>query len=421
VTQSLRGLFCCEHFTRRVCPAEVGRGLGPALCHRSRLTLRGETMRGLAGSLRSKPSLGGSKTTPYWFALARRWALLGVVATATVFAAEPRHRKVILDEDVGAASDSNLQALALLLQAPEVDLVGVTVVAGDGPLEPATKQVTALLEAAGRTNVAVAEGAAAPLVNTRGELKQWEEKFGRRSWKGMWNDETAPKATSPKDASEGEATGHPRVVVATEAAAEFMVRQVRAQPGEITLIALGPLTNLALACALDPGFSANVRELVIATGTFDRKTRTLVGSNFNSYFDPEASRIVYRHPWKSVLAVSPESFDNIIITPAMEQAVAGSQTNLTRHLLRTPNPSRKYPMWDEAAVILWLDPSIATISFERYVDIELDRGAGYGRIEMWPEGQQPGFGEPRARVVIDIDQERFNRRFVELMTAPARE
>jgi inosine-uridine nucleoside N-ribohydrolase len=315
-------------------------------------------------------------------------------------------------KDVGAASDSNLQALALLLQAPDVDLIGVTVVAGDGPLAPATQHVTALLAAVGRTEVSVAAGAAAPLVNTRAEMKQWEEKFGRRSWKGMWNDRTAPRAPVPANEIPARA--------ATESAAQFLVRQVRAQPGEITLIALGPLTNVALACALDPDFSTNVRELVIATGIFDRKTHALVGSNFNSYFDPEASRIVYRHPWKSVLAVSPESFDNIVITPAMEQAVAGANTSLTRHLLRSPNPSRKYPMWDEASVVLWLDRSLTTVLFERYLDIDLDCGAGYGRVLMWPEGRQPGVGEPKALVVIDIDRERFNRRFVELMIAPTR-
>ncbi len=325
--------------------------------------------------------------------------------------AEAVRRKVIIDEDVGAASDSNIQSIALLLQAPEVDLLGITVVTGDGPRDPAGAHVLRLVEAIGRTEVPVVPGAIAPLVNTRADMQAWEKKFGRIPWKGAWNDSPS-RPGSPLEP--------PRTKPADETAAEFLVRQARLHPGEISLIANGPLTNVALACALDPAFAGNLRELVICAGTFDLATQTLIGSNFNIYFDPEAARIVFRAPWKKLIAASPESMVGVTITPAMEQTVAAAHTRLTRHLLLSPNPGRKYIMWDEITTALWLDPSLATTTLDRYLDVDLERGAGYGKILAWEPGHQPGLGEPRVQVILRIDQPRFEKLFLQLIASVPR-
>jgi purine nucleosidase len=343
----------------------------------------------------------------------RRLLLLGFLALwwTEPAQAEAARRKVIIDEDVGAASDSNIQSIALLLQAPDVDLLGITVVVGDGPRDLAVAHVLRLVEATGRTEVPVVPGATAPLVNTRAEMLAWEKKFGRIAWKGAWNDPSSKPALP---------TEPPRTKPADETAAEFLVRQARLHPGEISLIANGPLTNVALACALDPAFAGNLRELMICAGTFDLATQMVIGSNFNIYFDPEAARIVFRAPWKKLTAASPESMVKVTITPAMEETVAAAQTKLTRHLLLSPNPGRKYIMWDEITTALWIDPSLATTTLDRYLDVDLDRGAGYGKVLVWEPGRQPGLGEPRAQIILGIDQPRFEKLFLRLIASAPR-
>ena len=315
-------------------------------------------------------------------------------------------RKVIVDEDVAAPSDSNIHAISMLLTQPQVELVGVTTVIGDGDLDVATREVGNLLEAVNRRDIPVVPGAVRPLVRTAREMAVWEDRFGKLSWKGAWN-------KVPSSVAEKAATGQ-----TGEPAAAYLVRQARTHPGEITLIALGPLTNIALACALDPHFAGNIRELVVAAGTFDQKTDALVGSNFNNYFDPEASRVVYRAFWRKLTVISPESMSNVKITPAMEKAITDAGTPLTRHLKRSPNPSRDYPMWDEICVALWLDPSLAGKQLDGYLDVELGQGAGYGNVVVWSPGRQPGYGEPQVRITVGIEQERYEKFFVKAITGP---
>jgi inosine-uridine nucleoside N-ribohydrolase len=340
----------------------------------------------------------------------RRYLLLGLLALGFVAAAgaEGTRRRVIIDEDVGAASDSNLQAIAMLLQQPDVEVIGITVVAGDGAMGPGVGHVRRLLASIGRTDVPVLPGATAPLVNTREDLAEWEKKFGRRGWKGVWN-ETAPAMNaSPVETPPADPSG--------ETAAAFLVRETRLHPGEISLIAGGPLTNVALACALDPGFAGRVRGLYLCSGNFDRAAQT-VSVGFNLYFDPEAARVVFRARWRDLTVASPDSRLDEAITPGMEKAVAAAGTRLTRHLLLSPNPDRKYAMWDEILVALWIDPRLAVESVDRFVDVDLDRGAGYGRLINWTPGQQPALGEPRARIVIGIDRPRFEQLFLQLIAA----
>ena len=99
---------------------------------------------------------------------------------------QPR-RKVIINEDCSGPGGSNMQTLALLIQSPQVEVLGITVVSGDQWRDEEVAHTLRLLEILGRTDIPVMKGAAFPLVRTREEALQWQERYGKTSYAGAWD------------------------------------------------------------------------------------------------------------------------------------------------------------------------------------------------------------------------------------------
>jgi inosine-uridine nucleoside N-ribohydrolase len=185
--------------------------------------------------------------------------------------------KVIFDTDPGIDD-----AMALVFQTlhPRIELVGITSVFGNATIDTTTANAR-YLAARFAPGVPVARGAAAPL---------------------------ACEAPAPIDHIHGgdglgniDRTGHAPVATEARPAHRFIIDTVRAQPGEITLLAVGPLTNLALALADDPAFAGLVKEVIVMGGAFG--TRGVLGNvtpaaEFNAHCDPDAADIVFGAPWK---------------------------------------------------------------------------------------------------------------------------
>ena len=168
-----------------------------------------------------------------------------VVAMDTEGAVAQQHR-VIFDTDFAVPPQDDGMALILALHSPEIEILGITTVAGNYSMEHATSDALRVLEIARRTDIPVYRGANMPLVHEKSD-------YAERVWGEWWSDEPPPPPPGGFAMKQAEAIG----------AAEFIVQTVKAQPGEITIVAIGPLTNIAMAIRQSPDVAANVKQIVI--------------------------------------------------------------------------------------------------------------------------------------------------------------
>ncbi|SFM88307.1 nucleoside hydrolase [Variovorax sp. OV329] len=340
-----------------------------------------------------------------------------------------QRRKLIIDQDTHGPASTNLQSVWMLLQAPEVDVLGICVVSGDGWCDESVLHLLRMLEICGRTDVPVYGGATHPLLNSAQRMKRWESLHGRLYWKGAWTEhlhDGSHRAGEHHDQPHlvpELAEGMPTVAKAQdESAAEFMVRTVRAHPGEVSIWAAGPLTNLALACRLDPQFASLAGELmfmggsfrpVLADHRFALEYRYTPRHEFNMRWDPEAASLVLKEDWRRIVQLPVDATTRTLWTPQLQQQVAGCGQPWAGYFGRF---GIQLPMWDEVAACAWLDPSVVTRREEMLVDIDTSFTANYGGTLSWAPGGGPGLGERLVDVVMEVDVQRIERMTVDLMT-----
>jgi purine nucleosidase len=182
-------------------------------------------------------------------------------------------KKIIFDTDPGV-DDS--MALLLALASPELDVIGVTTTFGNQYVEKLTLNAIRILEVGGRGDIPVSAGADSPLVR-----KFHERGSEVHGVDGLGN--------TNLPLPQGKPTG--------EHAANYIVRTVSAQPGEITLLAVGSLTNLALALKLEPRLPGLVKEVIIMGGAADGHGNISPVAEANIYHDPEAAKLVFGAGW----------------------------------------------------------------------------------------------------------------------------
>ena len=378
----------------------------------------------------------GTRQSPHWtrreFVASATSALaLGGLAKQSFAAQEPARQaqgerdplRVVIDTDPGV---DDALALLLAMRSPELKIEAITAVAGNVPLELTLPNALRMVEIAGRTEIPVAAGARAPLVR---RLVTAAYAHGENGLGG---------AVFPE----------PRFKAVAEPASVLIRSIVRKYPGEVTLLTIGPLTNVATALNSDPELAGMVRSLVMMGGSLSGGNIT-PAAEFNVYVDPEAARIVFQSgiPVTMVgLDVTRktsltgeyvrvlEAGQNAVSQAAGKIARNAIQHNREQGFLVGPN------MHDSLAVAAFLDPSILKWK-EYYVDVEtsgeLTAGEtlGYspsaGDLRRRPEmekkaalnmsirGSAPTLAStrtspvvrdkfvPNAKVAIDVDSSRF--------------
>lgn len=287
--------------------------------------------------------------------------------------------KVILDTDIGSDVD-DAACLAYLLSQPRCDLLGITTVSGE-PTERA-KIASALCHVAGQP-APIYPGTARPLI-------------------------VAQRQPFPHQAVLLDRLDHDRRFPQGEAI-EFMRRTIRAHPGEVTLLAIGPLTNVALLFALDPEIPALLRRLVMMIGWFTNRPAQADPGEWNALCDPHAAAMVYR----ATVAVHrsiPFDVSRQVVMPAA-QVQARFRTPLlqvVRDLAQVTNPER-IVFHDPLAAATIFDDGICV--FQRatvHIDLASEQTMG---MSHWIAGG------PDHEIALEVSPDRFFEHYFSVFEA----
>jgi inosine-uridine nucleoside N-ribohydrolase len=354
--------------------------------------------------------------------------LSAVAALAMACLSASSQRMVVIDQDGSGPAGSNQMAMMVLLQSPKVKVLGITMVSGNAWEPEEVQHTLRMLELIGRTDVPVAAGAVYPLVRTEEETMLERATVGSFDWYGAWGDLATPTAARTSAQAYHAAyvlppmeEGAPATKPIDEDAAHFLVRQVRQHPHQVTIYAAGPLTNIALALSIDPHFAELAEGIVIMGGslapvTEDTEFKTHPRHEFNFWFDPEAAHITLRAPWKRIDLTTVDISVKTFFSEAMLAEISKSKTPAAEYLAKYTHEN--YYMWDELAAAAWIDPTIITREETLYIDVDVTRGTNYGDTLSWTKENKPKFTLQPVHVSVDLDNARFNRMFVELMTGP---
>jgi len=260
--------------------------------------------------------------------------------------------RVIIDTDPGV---DDAFALLLAMRSPELKIEGITAVAGNVPLDLTLPNALRMVEIAGRTDIPVAAGAKGPLVR---RLVTAAYAHGENGLGG---------AVFPE----------PKIKPVSAPAAEFIRATVRGHPGELTLITVGPLTNVATALKMDSELAGMIRSIVMMGGSLSGGNIT-PAAEFNVYVDPEAARIVFQ----SGIPVTMVGLDvtrktsltdeHVRVLESAQNAVSQAAAKIARHAI-DHNRERGFlvgpNMHDSLAIAAFLNRSLLKWK-EYYVDVE---------------------------------------------------
>ncbi len=299
-------------------------------------------------------------------------------------------RKVILDTDPGI---DDILAIMLANASPEFELLGVTTVAGNVRVDEGASNALAARKVIEADHLPVLAGCHRPLTRP---LRTQASIYGKDEDIGLAFDPTW------------------RQQVDSRHAVNFLLAQVAKYPGEITLFPLAPLTNIATAIIMDPGFARNVKEMFVMGGAAVVRGNTSPAAEFNFWVDPEAARVVFESGIPITMigldvagktALWPEDAQKL---DALDTPVTRFIRRITRHYLDQPRPCYLY---DPLAVAVGLRPELVTNSVFVRVDIETVGEFSHGMSLVDLKGRSGR--TPNALVCLEVNSEAFLQLFWE--------
>ena len=297
--------------------------------------------------------------------------------------------KIIIDTDPG---QDDAVAILLALASPELEILGITAVAGNVPLQLTQRNARVVCELAGRTDIPVFAGCDAPLAR---HLVTAEHVHGKTGLDGI-------------DLSD------PRMLLQETHAAEFIVDTLRTQPaGSITLCTLGPLTNVATAFKSAPDVIGRVRRIVMMGGAYFEVGNITPAAEFNIYVDPEAAEIVFGSGVELIVMPLDMTHKALVTQPRVEafkdlgtdlgHAVA-AWIDFFERFDRDKYGSDGAPLHDPTVIAYLLEPDLFV---GRYINVEVETRSDLTRgmtvADWW------GVTDRKANAVFmgDVDAEAF--------------
>lgn len=294
-------------------------------------------------------------------------------------------QKILIDTDPGI--DDTI-AILLALRSPELEVIGLSAVYGNAKVEFTAQNARRLVELEGHGDIPVAQGAGRPMVVPLRGLATYVH-----GEDGMGN--THPAA--------------PRGGIIAKPAADFIIETILANPGEVTLVPIGPLTNIAMALRLEPKIAGLVKEVVIMGGSaYDRGNAT-PAAEANVSNDPHASSIVFNAGWQLTMVGLDVTHKTVMTKEYLEKLgnVGNKATDLIHRILpiyqeyhaRVAGLNGNIYTHDPSAIAYLIDPSLFTTQ-KLPVFIETE---GHCAGETVPDPQHKWINGPDTNLCVDVD------------------
>ena len=306
-------------------------------------------------------------------------------------------QKIIIDTDPGI---DDAMAIFFALQSPELEVLGVTAVFGNGGVANTASNAVRILETAGREDIPVASGANTPLL------------IANRSESGM--------SVHGHDGlgNAGEQLPQPRGRPIVQNAAAFIVETVLANPGEVMLVPIGPLTNIALALRLEPAIVDAVKGVSLMGGSAFVGGNKTAAAEANLYNDPHAADIVFSAGWPITMAgwdvnncfhMNQAYLDKLCTLGNPATAFIEAIYPCLQAFIQLPEQAIDVP--DLLAIAYLVEPSLFTVKrYPVYVETE-GRSAGMTVVDQRPFRQDDA-ADPLVDILLDVDAERLRALFL---------
>lgn len=299
-------------------------------------------------------------------------------------------RKIIIDTDPG---QDDAVAILLALASPEdLEVLGITAVAGNVPLALTAKNARKVCEVAGRPDVKVYAGCDRPLAHT---LVTAEHVHGKTGLDGP----DLPEPEMPLQ------QGH---------AVDFLIDTLRAEPaGTVTLCPLGPLTNIATALQKAPDIAGRVREIVLMGGAYFQVGNITPAAEFNIYVDPEAAEIVFKSGVPIVVMPLDVTHKALVTAPRNEAfrhlgtepgRIVAEWTDFFERFDKEKYGSAGAPLHDPTVIAYLLKPDLFR---GRHINVEIETGSALTRGMTVADWWRVTDRAPNALFMGDIDADGF--------------
>jgi inosine-uridine nucleoside N-ribohydrolase len=236
-----------------------------------------------------------------------------------------------------------------------------------------------ILELLKQPQVPVFTGAQTPLLHTAAMAREAERRWGRLEYIGAFARD--PAAVKPPPGAKLTARKPRRDGVA------FLISEIERRPGEVTILEVGPMTNLALALRLKPEIETKIKRVVFMGGNIRVAGNASAAAEFNFWFDPEAARMVLRSRIPKKVMFGLDICSLAPIRKAEFDQIAAAHTPITdlfredlgnRHPGFLKRPEATAYLWDSLAAAYLLDPEFVAKSETRYLDVQTAWGQFYG-------------------------------------------
>lgn len=336
------------------------------------------------------------------------WCLL---CGTSVLAAQQKE-KVLLDTDMVEMFDDGV-ALIMLANAPGIDLLGVTCVTGNSWVQEGVAYSLRHLEIEGR-DIPVVEGMRYPLRPQRHELFEMERAqfgMGHDAWLGSLG---RPEPASWQDVYKAQYGREPLFKPLDMQAVNFIIDTIRAHPHEVTIAAIGPCTNLAATIRMAPDIVPLVKRVVYMGGAFFQPGNVTPAAEFNWWIDPEAAQIAVRAPFKEQIVFGLDVCEKVVFRKEhYDRFLASLGKSPQADILKKTFVGQTFAkdagfthfVWDVLVAAAIIDPGIITAEKTCAIDVNTQYGLSYGQSLAFPTFSASGCA--KARIVTDIDQERF--------------